>query len=492
MRLILNNTLEDYRRFLAIRRLPIYRIGGCFAEFPDEYASRVLDVHAAAANNIDYEPSPFLFDYQCDISRIAIRKKKYAVFADCGLGKTMILIEFARHAAALGKRVLIVSPLMVCPQTVAESEKFYGLTIPIIPAAKLQDWLDGNGPQIAMTNYEAIREGLTPGKLGALILDESSLLKSHYGKFGRRLINLGRGLEYKLCLTGTPAPNDRIEFANHAVFLDVFRTTNAFLARYFINRGQTDARWEIKPHALRPFYRDLSHWCIFLSDPSVYGWKDNCESIPPIHEHIEQVDLTPEQRAAMRELTGSMFVKAAGGIGQRGKLAQIGKGMWKKRRIPTKKPGHISDSIASWPKESTIVWCRYNDEQEQVCDAIGDVANITGDTKYEERIELIDAFKSRQIRTLVSKGKILGFGLNLQVATRQIFSACQDSYEEYYQCVKRSNRIGSTLDLNVHLPVTEIEEPQMQNVLRKAGRVESDTREQELLFKECGHASESE
>lgn len=490
MKLILNNTIEDYRRFLAIRRLPSYSIRGCFAEFPDEYTQEVTGKAVRkTSKRKEYEPSPFLFDYQAAISRTAIRKGKYAVFAECGRGKTLIMLEFALHAVSDGRRTLIVSPLMVCPQTVAEAKRWYGIDIPIIPAAKLQDWLDGAGPDLAITNYEAIREGLKRGKLGALICDESSLLKSHYGKFGRRLITLGKGLKYKLCLTGTPAPNDRIEYANHAVFLDVHRTTNEFLARYFVNRGQTQNRWEIKPHALKPFYRDLSHWCIFLSDPSVYGWKDHAEPLPPIHTHIERVELTPEQRRAIQELTGSLMVRDAGGIGQRSKLSQIGKGIWKKQRIPTLKTRFIADRIESWPDESTLVWCRFNDEQQQVHTEMPDAANISGDTPYEKRLELIDAFKAGQIKTLISKAKILGFGLNLQVATRQVFSGCDDSYEEFYQAVKRSNRIGSTRPLNVHIPITEIEEPMVQNVLRKADRVERDTIEQEVLFKECSHAA---
>lgn len=479
------NSADDYRTYLKVRRLPKYRIAGCTAEFPDEYAAN-LGLKAKRRGAATFTPSSFAFDYQRDLSSLCVRKKKFAVFADCGLGKTVILLEFARFCASIGLRTLIVSPLMVCEQTQQESARFYGMELPIIPAADLQSWLDGSGPAIGITNYEAIREGLTAGNLGALILDESSMLKSMYGKFGSRLIELGRGLEYKLCLTGTPAPNDRIEYANHAVFLDVHRTTNEFLAKYFINRGQTQDRWELRPHALKPFYRDLSHWCVFLSNPAVYGWKDNCGTIPPINVHIHQVELTATQRAAAQELTGGLFVKEAGGIGQRGKLSQISKGSHNGSGVDTLKFEFIRDLVDSWTA-STITWCHYNDEQDSVAELFGDAANIDGGTPLEKRRELIADFKAGRRKILISKPKILGFGLNLQIATKQVFSGLQDSYEEYYQAVKRSNRIGSTEPLDVHIPVTELEEPMVANVLRKAARVQQDTEEQERLFKEIGH-----
>jgi SNF2 family DNA or RNA helicase len=167
---------------------------------------------------------------------MAIEKGKFAVFADCGLGKTFILTEFARHALnALPKhkRVLIVSPLMVVGQTIAESDKFYGGKLPIerVTSRNLHDWLNGNGERLGIVNYDALNDDVQQGDLGALILDESSMLKSHYGKWGQACIRLGKGLRFKLAATGTPAPNDRIEYANHSVFLDAFPTINSFLAR---------------------------------------------------------------------------------------------------------------------------------------------------------------------------------------------------------------------------------------------------------------------
>ena len=478
-------SLSDYQTFLRVRKCPVYKFRGSCAVVPDEYADMVGVGGRLPTEDNTYQSLHGLFDYQRDIAKTAIRKKKYAIFADCGLGKTLMILEFAIHAAkTTGRKVLIVSPLMVVRQTIAEALKWYGdeLDIGRVNASELPEWLSNteSGAQIGVTNYESIREDLPAGGIGALILDESSMLKSHYGAWGTRLIELGRGVPYKLAATGTPAPNDRIEFANHAVFLDRARTVNEFLASYFVNRGQTNNRWELKPHALKPFYRSLADWSIFLTNPSTYGWRDNVGVTPPIHIHIDDVPLTNEQRTAAQQLTGDLVTANIGGIGQRSKLSQIAKG---KGGIPTNKPAFIRSLVESWPSESTIIWCNYNDEQDRMEKTFPDAVSVSGATKESDRESAIDRFLAGDVKVLITKPKILGFGLNLQIATRQIFSGLKDSYEEFYQAVKRSNRIGSTKPLNVHIPVTELEVPFVDNVLSKAKRVESDAEEQEILFK---------
>ena len=479
MQLYLDDSLDSYRVFLRIKTLPRYEIHGRLAWFPDEYAD-AIGVAADKPKLAGYEPKPGLFDYQAAIVGMAVQKQRFAIFADCGLGKTLMLLEFARHVreAVRDKPVLIVSPLMVVQQTVAEAEKFYGDTLPIeqVAAKDLAKWMKKPGGRLGITNYDALRDDTPDGDLGGLILDESSMLKSHYGKWGQVCLRMGAGVPWKLALTGTPAPNDRIEYANHAVFLDAFPNVNSFLAKFFINRGQTQERWELKPHALRPFYRALSHWCIFLTDPSTYGWKDNVHSIPPIHVHIDDVRLSEAQEQAVRNVTGQLFVTELGGITTRAKLSRMAK------CESSEKPQYIVDMVREWPTESTIIWCRYNDEQDMLAAMMPDAASIDGKTPQEERQRLVDEFKAGRIKVLITKPKILGFGLNLQICTRQVFSGLQDSYEEYYQAVKRSNRVGSTRPLNVHIPVTDIERPMVENVLRKARRVEADTREQEEMF----------
>lgn len=493
MKLYMNlSSVESYRQFLAVKRLPKYRIRGRVAWFPDEYAEQV-GVKVKHRKPVKYDPHPAMFDYQADIGRMAVEKKRYALFADCGLGKTLVFLDFARHAARslpAGRCVLIVSPLMVIPQTIAECQRFYGgdMHLEHLHAANLQEWLTSGESQIGIVNYEALRGDIRPGRLGALILDESSLLKSHYGKYGRKAIELGRGLHWKMANTGTPAPNDRIEYANHAIFLDQFPTVNAFLARYFVNRGQTDNRWELKPHALEPFYRSLSHWAIFLTNPATYGWKDNCESVPPIKIHYHHVPLTQDQERLVYRASGELFARKPGGITSRAAWGSIAKGWYRGKPVSTNKPAEILRLVDSWKhEESAIIWCIYNAEQDIIARVFPDAANITGETPLEDRLRLIDDFKAGRRRTMISKAKILGFGLNLQVATRQVFSGLQDSYEGFYQAVKRSNRYGSTRPLNVHIPLTDIEEPMVSNVMRKAKLVQHDTEEQERIFKECSY-----
>jgi hypothetical protein len=459
-------SVESYRLFLKVKTLPSWRVQGRTLEFPDEYADLVGLTPPKASG--DYRPHGELFDYQRDVSALAIRRRKFAAFIECGLGKTMIALEFARHALQelpKGKCALIVSPLMVVKQTVAEAARFYGDGLPIeqVRADGLQAWLSSGRSQLGITNYEAIREGLRPGRLGA-----------------------GRGLCWKLCLTGTPAPNDRIEYGNHAVFLDQFPTVNAFLARYFVNRGQTDNRWELKPHALRPFYRSLSHWSIFVSNPAVYGWQDNAGTLPPIGVHLHEVPLTQEQRRLAGRAGGDMF-GTPGGITSRAKLSQLAKGRFGGEEVGSNKPGYVRDLVHSWPGEGTLVWCVYNREQESVARVLPEAASLAGDTPEGERLDAVERFKAGDLKTIVTKPKILGFGLNLQAATRQVFSGLVDSYESYWQAVKRSNRVGSTRPLNVHIPVTDLERPMVETVLRKAARVEADTREQEALFRESDY-----
>jgi hypothetical protein len=481
------NSIADYETFLRVKSLPRFEFTGRTATIPDEYAKLIGHKPEYRAKS-RYKPLDGMFDYQADVARMAIEKRKFAAFMACGMGKTLVLLEWMRHVRSVMPKdrvALIVSPLMVCHQTISEAQRFYGDNLPIVQVrAKDMPAFMTSGEGIAITNYEAITDELpASSRLFALALDESSMLKSHYGKWGTRLIDMGKGLDWKLCLTGTPAPNDRIEYANHAVFLDHFPTVNAFLARFFINRGQTDNRWEIKPHALRPFYRALSHWSIFLSDPSVYGWKDNVGTKPPVNVHIHDVALTDAQQEAAIEGTGTLFA-TPGGITSRAKLAQIAKGRHNGHDIDTLKPAFIRDLIAREPERSTLIWCKYNPEQDALAAMMPDAANIDGGTSDEKRIELIRKFQSGSCKVLISKPKILGFGLNLQRCTRMVFSTLQDSYEEYHQAVARASRIGATQPLDVHIPMTEIERPMIETVLRKAKQVDKDTAEQEAIFKE--------
>ncbi len=485
------NSVSDYAIFIRAKSLPQFRCRGRMIEVPDEYAHLLDSAAAAPETPTTYKPIKGLFDYQEAVARLAIRKKKYAIFLECGLGKSLIETEFAKHAAKVlpkSKCVLMLAPPMVVKQTLGEIDRFYGNSLKVdrIEAKDLAHWLTSGKGRIGITNYEALKDTTPQGRLGALICDESSVGKSAYGTWFGICIRLGQGLEWKLCGTGTPAPNDRIEYGNHAVFLDAFPTINAFYAKYFVNRGQTDNRWELKPHALKPFYRDLSAWCVFLNNPATYGFKDNCGTIPPIEIHIHDIDMTDDQREAAYQVTGTLFLDAPGGIVKRAKLSRIGKGEHEGRKLATAKNDYIKGMVDSWPNESTLIWCEWNSEQDQMERLFPDAASIAGKTPIEERERLLADFQAGRTKVMISKAVVLGYGLNLQIATRQVFSGLRDSWEKFHQCVKRSNRIGSTMPLHVHIPVTELERPGVATVLKKANRIEADTEEQERLFKETG------
>lgn len=482
-------SIDDYALFLKIKALPRYEITGRTVVFPDEYAERLGVTRDSPADCVDYEPIPGLWDYQAGIAEIAIRRRKFAAFLRCGRGKSLVMTEFIRHAASVlpaDKCALMISPLMVVRQTISEIGRFYGdrLPVDVIKAADLPAWLESGTGRIGITNYDALNDDVPQGRLGALALDESSCMKNSYGSWAGHCLRLGAGLEWKLALTGTPAPNDRIEYANHAVFLDAFPTVNSFLARFFINRGQTDNRWELKPHAIVPFYKALADWSIFMSDPATYGWKDNVAELPPIHIHIHDVDLTEQQNALVSASTGKLFATEIGGITSRSVLSQIAKGNHRGKAVETRKPAYIKALVDSWPDESTIIWCIYNDEQDIMERTFPGALSVSGSTSPEARESAIDDFKAGRNKILISKGKLLGYGLNLQTATRHVFSGIQDSYELFHQCIMRSNRYGSTRALNVHLPITEIERPMIETVLSKAKRVQTDTDAQEALFKD--------
>ena len=484
------DSIDSYKLYLKIKALPSYRFIGRMAEFPDCYAER-LGIGKKPDLLVPYTPAKGLFDYQEFFARLMVEREKFAMFARPGLGKTFVMAELALHAfkiVAPHKKVLICSPLMIVDQTMEEIHRFYGgqgIDYPIeqIAAKDLPRWTQEPGDAIGITNYDALTDDVDQGLLAALLADESQIMKSAYGVRGNHLVRLGAGLRWKYCFSGTPAPNDRIEYGQTAVFLDAFPTINSFLSRFFVNRGQTQDRWEVKPHALGPFYTALSHWCCFLNTPATYGFKDNADTIPPIHVHVHDVDLTSEQTQVMRDMLGTLLVTKLGGIVSRGKLSQISKGSIKGKKIATNKFQYIRSLVDSWPGESTIIWCAYNDEQKAMEQCFPEAGSIKGETKHEKRVEIIRDFKSGDCPILISKADLCGLGLNFQIATRQVFSGISDSYEDWTQCIMRSNRVGSTLPLNVHVPVTEIERVLLDNVLRKAKRVEHDMDVQEQMFK---------
>jgi hypothetical protein len=379
---------------------------------------------------------PMLFPWQAAIVKWALRKGRAAIFADCGLGKSFMQLAWAQ---ALPCRVLILAPLCVAEQTV---DVIYART----PA-------DAHGAKLVITNYERL-EAFDASEFGGVVLDESSILKAFNGATRTRLIEMFQDTRYRLCCTATPSPNDIAELANHAEFLGLM-TRPEFLATWFINVGTTGKRgvhhgWRMKRHAVIPFYRWLSSWAMALRTPSDIGYDDTGFQLPPL-----------EIRESIVESgrVGDMLFPELGMHGLSGRLSAR-RGSLELRVAAT------SDLVAqhggTW-----LLWCGLNPESEALTKAIPGAVQVQGSDSYSEKVGAVQAFVRGDIRVLVSKPRILGFGLNFQHCHQMAFVGMSDSYEAYYQCIRRCWRFGQRDPVDAWIVVSEAERLVVENVRRK-------------------------
>lgn len=488
--------IDEYADLLAARSLAEWRLIG-----PREVETTMA--HLAAVGLVDEfaaldigEPAGHLFDYQDWIVRLALDRERFAIFGDCGLGKTAMQLEWARIVTdAHQGRTLIVAPLQVVPQTIQESTHFYGDGLPILDCrdrGALNDWLSETcqpGGQIAITNYEKL-DGLNQAlPVSAVVLDESSVLKQSMGSRRSALLAAFSGVRWKLCCTATPAPNDRIEYAQHAFFLDVVRSPREFLALFFVNR---DGNWQLKGHAIELFYRHLASWSVFMRNPAAYGFDDNLRDLPPATVSYPHVTITPEQTVEARLWEAgdqaSLFGATPGGITSRTKMMQIAHGFvledGKPRTFPSHKPEAVAEIVnATHGNEPVVVWVTFDEEGEQLGRLIPDAVVLSGKTPIPKRDVLIDAFRNGDgPRVLVAKPAMLGFGLNLQSCRVQVFSSITDSFERYYQAMRRSYRYGQTKPVCIYIPLTPLDEAICQNVMSKQSEWEHDAARQETEY----------
>ena len=407
-----------------------------YAEF---IASKSSSTSASGIEVEDGDINPMLFPFQRDLARWALRKGRAAIFADCGLGKTFMQLEWAHHIQG---RTLIIAPLSVAQQTIGEAAKLgYSHAI-----AYARSQSEAHAP-IVVTNYEMIGH-FDPSQFDAVVLDESSILKSLDGKTRERLIEMFADTPYRLCCTATPAPNDISEFANHAEFLGVC-TREEMLATYFVH---DDEGWRIKGHAREPFYKWLASWGMSLSRPSDLGYSDEGYNLPSLDilSSIVHTEFVPE---------GQLFATDLHGVGHR---AKVRRGTID-ARVTTAVDLIRSDSGRQW-----IAWCGLNDESKAIASALGEEAvEVEGSQSPDEKTSRILSFLNGEKRVLITKAKIAGFGLNLQNASRQVFVGLSDSYETYYQCIRRSWRFGQTEAVEAHIVLSDMEQPIYENVLAK-------------------------
>ena len=394
-------------------------------------------------------PTP-LYDWQAAIVRWALRKGRACIFADCGLGKSFMQVAWAD---ALGVPTLFLAPLCVAEQTVAEAAKL-GVTL-----RYARDQSDANGARLTITNYERLQK-FDLSAVRAVVLDESSILKAFDGKTRTKLIQSFAHVPYRLCCTATPSPNDISELANHAEFLGLM-TRAEFLATWFIHMSEghqsgNASGWRMKRHAVTPFYRWLASWAVALRRPSDLGYADAGFELPTLQIRDLVVESDPI-------LTGALFPEA-GLKGIQGRLSA--------RR------GSVKDRVAAVAEltsdgEQWVCWCGLNDESAALARAIPDAIEVCGGDSYSEKVGAVQAFLRGDVRVLVSKPRILGYGLNLQRCARMAFVGLGDSYEQYYQAIRRCWRYGQRQPVQAWIVVSEAERLVVENVRQKEAKADA-------------------
>jgi DNA modification methylase/superfamily II DNA or RNA helicase len=393
-------------------------------------SARALGIEIA-----DSDIHPILFEWQRLIVRWAARKGRAAIFADTGLGKTFMQLEWAR---LIHERTLIVAPLSVARQTVREGGK---IGVDVSYCRSQSDVSDG----ISITNYEMI-EHFDAEAFGAVVLDESSILKSLDGKTRKKLIEMFGKTPYRLCCTATPAPNDQSEIGNHAEFLGIM-TMSEMLAAFFVH---DEMEWRLKGHARQSFYKWMASWGMSVRKPSDIGFDDDGYNLPPlrISPAFTKTEYVPD---------GQLFFMGLKGI----------EGRSEARKATVGDRVEVAARIANDAMGQVIVWCGLNTESSKVHSLIADSVELVGSDEPEYKAKIIEEFQDGRHRVLVTKPKIAGMGMNFQNAHQMIFLGLSDSFEAYYQCIRRCYRFGQKKSVTAHIVLSDIEKQIFENVLEK-------------------------
>lgn len=395
----------------------------------------------AAGRDVTLEQvNPILFPWQRQLVVWAVRKGRCGLFASTGLGKSFLQIEWARLT---GERTLILAPLAVAGQTVREGAK---LGVPITYARRQEDAAPTG---ITITNYELLRHHFDPEQFGAVVLDEGSVLKHHEAKTRSQLIEAFHQTPYRLVATATPAPNDHEELSNHAEFLGIL-TRQEFLSAWFINDHERG--WRLKKHARAPFWRWLASWAMTLSLPSDIGGDDTGYLLPPltIKPQFLPTDYIPP---------GKLFADRLEGVTER---AIVRKGTVRERVEA------VRALVEAEPEEPWLCWYGLLQEGHSLKRDLGEQAVLVeGKLPLAEKEARIAAFLSGEARVMISHPGVAGFGLNLQHCARMAFIGLGDSWEMYYQCLRRCWRFGQQRQVITHIVLTEPEQIIYDNILKK-------------------------
>lgn len=390
---------------------------------------------------IDVDPvdlNQWMHPWQREIVAWAARRGRAAIWADTGLGKTAMQVEWLRIVAQDGIG-LIVAPLAVCQQTIREARDHLGVTATYVREMP-------TAPGIYVTNYEMV-DRFDADMIRAVVLDESSILKQSDGKTRTMLIKHFADVPFRLACTATPAPNDPEELTNHAEFLGV-STRTEMLAAYFVHDQDG---WRLKGHARRPMFRWMASWAVALRRPSDMGYDDAGYVLPElhIHTHLIDVNVVPD---------GQLFATDIGGVGGRAAV---------RKSAIEDRCQHAAELIKREPDEPWIVWCGLNAEAEMMAELLPGSVNVHGGWTPEDKAQAMLDFADGKIRTLITKPSIASFGLNWQHCARMAFVGLSDSYESYYQSIRRCYRYGQTREVEAHIILTALEQQIASNVNRK-------------------------
>lgn len=408
---------------------------GDYAEFIARKQSRVKkpgrEVMASQVHSM-------LHDWQKDLVRWAVRTGRAALWADTGMGKTIMQLEWARLS---GNAPLVVAPLAVCQQTVREAAKL-GIT-----AQYVRDWndVDFTSTAIHVTNYERL-SNLPASEFDAVVLDESSILKQSTGATRTMLVEWAAEIPYKLACSATPAPNDPEELTNQAEWLGRMSRTH-MLAAYFIHDQDG---WRLKGHARRPMMQWMAQWAVALTKPADVGGDDTGYILPGL-------EIIPQIVTADIEAEGQLFATDLGGVTGRAQM---------RRKTLNARVDRAAKLVANNPGP-WILWCGLNSEADALVAAIPGSVNVHGALDPDDKARLLLGFADRDFDVLITKPSIASQGLNYQHCHRMAFVGLGDSYEQYYQAIRRCYRYGQTEVVQAHVIVSELETQIAANVARK-------------------------
>jgi len=393
-------------------------------------------------NGIDVsELSEYLYPFQRDIVSWAIRRGRASIFADCGMGKTIMQLEWARVYSEHVGPVLIVAPLAVAKQTVCEAEKF-GISVKYVRSTS-----DVDTP-ISITNYEML-DKFNPSWFSGIVLDESSILKSYTGKFRNLVIEKFGTIPFRLACTATPAPNDHMELANHAEFCGIMKRQE-MLSMFFVHDGGETQKWRLKGHAESEFWKWMTSWAVMIQRPSNLGYDDGKFILPDLLINHHTI-------TAKNNDCSTLFAMTANTLQER----------LQARRDTIQKRSEAVAELVNSDGGTWLIWCNMNKEAETVTSLIDGAVNVHGSLSLDDKTQKMLDFSSGKIRVLVTKPKIAGFGMNWQHCHNMAFLGLNDSWESYYQSVRRCWRFGQKNDVNVHIVTADIEGEVVRNIERK-------------------------